>query len=241
MGGARRIVYISGAPRGREDEPRRAAGGRARVRAAEGRTGSRRRCTTRCGRRGRLRRPARLWRLSALLAAGGRTRPWRRTGQTTHTGRPPGRRGPQAGQRERSYGPEAGGSFAIITLLGMGFGHFGHNGAGGAGGVVAASRARGRWRAGGVAGVRGGGGNAGGGALPVPGRSRRRAVQHPRQAPGTVAEFDRPVGICELVTVDTTGPLDVGAVAALVRGCLGDRAGAWGIALVPGGSRVPKG
>lgn len=37
-----------------------------------------------------------------------------------------------------------------------------------------------------------------------------------------MAEFDRPVGLGQLVTVDTTVPVDVGAVAALVRGFLAD-------------------
>jgi predicted kinase len=34
-----------------------------------------------------------------------------------------------------------------------------------------------------------------------------------------MAEYDRPVGLGDLVTVDTTGPVDVGAVAARVRMC----------------------
>jgi predicted kinase len=34
---------------------------------------------------------------------------------------------------------------------------------------------------------------------------------------GAMAEYDRPVGIGALVTVDTTGPVDVAAVAAEVR------------------------
>jgi predicted kinase len=34
-----------------------------------------------------------------------------------------------------------------------------------------------------------------------------------------MAEYDRPVGIGALVTVDTTGPVDVSAVAAAVRDC----------------------
>jgi hypothetical protein len=34
-----------------------------------------------------------------------------------------------------------------------------------------------------------------------------------------MAEFDRPVGIGALVTVDTTVPADVAAVAARVRAC----------------------
>lgn len=36
--------------------------------------------------------------------------------------------------------------------------------------------------------------------------------------PAAMAEYDRPVGIGGLVTVDTTRPVDVPAVAALVRG-----------------------
>jgi hypothetical protein len=32
-----------------------------------------------------------------------------------------------------------------------------------------------------------------------------------------MAEYDRPVGVGDLVTVDTTGPVDVAAVAAQVR------------------------
>jgi len=35
-----------------------------------------------------------------------------------------------------------------------------------------------------------------------------------------MAEYDRPVGIGDLVLVDTTAPVDVAAVAALVRACL---------------------
>jgi predicted kinase len=34
-----------------------------------------------------------------------------------------------------------------------------------------------------------------------------------------LAEYDRPVGIGALLTVDTTGPVDVNAVAAAVRDC----------------------
>ena len=34
-----------------------------------------------------------------------------------------------------------------------------------------------------------------------------------------MAEWDRPVGIGALVTVDTTGPVDVAAVAAAIRNC----------------------
>ncbi len=39
-------------------------------------------------------------------------------------------------------------------------------------------------------------------------------------SPEFVAQFDRPVGLGELVVVDTTGPADVPAVAAQVRACL---------------------
>jgi hypothetical protein len=35
----------------------------------------------------------------------------------------------------------------------------------------------------------------------------------------TIAQYDRPVGIGALATVDTTTPVDVTAVAAAVRGC----------------------
>jgi len=34
-----------------------------------------------------------------------------------------------------------------------------------------------------------------------------------------MAEYDRPVGLGDLVTVDTTRPVDVAAVAAAVRAC----------------------
>jgi hypothetical protein len=37
-----------------------------------------------------------------------------------------------------------------------------------------------------------------------------------------MAEYDRPVGIGDLVAVDTTVPVDVPAVAARVRGYYGD-------------------
>ena len=36
-------------------------------------------------------------------------------------------------------------------------------------------------------------------------------------SPDFLAEFDRPVGLGDLVTVDTTGPVDVAAVADRVR------------------------
>ena len=38
-----------------------------------------------------------------------------------------------------------------------------------------------------------------------------------------MTEYDRPVGIGDLVTVDTTAPVDVAAVAALVRGYLAEK------------------
>jgi hypothetical protein len=37
-----------------------------------------------------------------------------------------------------------------------------------------------------------------------------------------MAEYDRPVGIGDLVTVDTTRPVDVAGVAERVRACQGD-------------------
>jgi hypothetical protein len=54
-------------------------------------------------------------------------------------------------------------------------------------------------------------------------RYRDRArTRHPvhvvaRLTPGMLAEYDRPVGIGELVTVDTAVPVDAAAVAAAVR------------------------
>ena len=38
--------------------------------------------------------------------------------------------------------------------------------------------------------------------------------------PEVLAEYDRPVGIGELITVDTTAPVDVAALAERVRACL---------------------
>jgi hypothetical protein len=38
-------------------------------------------------------------------------------------------------------------------------------------------------------------------------------------SPDLLAEFDRPVGIGDLITVDTTGPVDVAALADQVRQC----------------------
>jgi hypothetical protein len=40
-----------------------------------------------------------------------------------------------------------------------------------------------------------------------------------------LAEYDRPVGIGELVTVDTAVPVDAAAVAAAVRAALAGRGG----------------
>ncbi len=40
-----------------------------------------------------------------------------------------------------------------------------------------------------------------------------------------MAEYDRPVGIGDLVTVDTTAPVDVAAVAARVRAYHGQAGG----------------
>jgi hypothetical protein len=40
-----------------------------------------------------------------------------------------------------------------------------------------------------------------------------------RLSPELLAESDRPVGIGELITVDTTGPVDVAALADRVRKC----------------------
>jgi hypothetical protein len=58
---------------------------------------------------------------------------------------------------------------------------------------------------------------------PVPAVARHNArVTHPVHVVtalqlGAMAEYDRPVGIGALVTVDTTVPVDVSAVAAAVR------------------------
>jgi hypothetical protein len=38
-----------------------------------------------------------------------------------------------------------------------------------------------------------------------------------RLSPELLAEYDRPVGLGDLVTLDTTGPVDVAAVAGRVR------------------------
>jgi len=53
----------------------------------------------------------------------------------------------------------------------------------------------------------------------------RAAARHPVHVitsltPEHLAEFDRPVGIGEVITVDTTGPVDVAALAVRVRACL---------------------
>jgi predicted kinase len=50
----------------------------------------------------------------------------------------------------------------------------------------------------------------------------RAAARHPvhvltRLTPEMLAEFDRPMGIGELITVDTTAPVDVAALAGQVR------------------------
>jgi predicted kinase len=50
----------------------------------------------------------------------------------------------------------------------------------------------------------------------------RAAISHPVHvvtslSPELLAEFDRPVGIGELITVDTTAPVDVAALAETVR------------------------
>jgi predicted kinase len=48
-------------------------------------------------------------------------------------------------------------------------------------------------------------------------RSRHPVHVNPTLSPDELAEFDRPVGIGELITVDTTVPVDVPALAVLVR------------------------
>ena len=50
----------------------------------------------------------------------------------------------------------------------------------------------------------------------------RAGIRHPVHVvtsltPGMLAEYDRPVGIGEVVTVDTAAPVDAAAVAAAVR------------------------
>jgi predicted kinase len=55
--------------------------------------------------------------------------------------------------------------------------------------------------------------------------------------PDDLAEFDRPVGIGALVTVDTTGPVDVAAIAARVRSLLLSRKRAREWRGAPGASR----
>ena len=54
--------------------------------------------------------------------------------------------------------------------------------------------------------------------------AQRAAASHPVHvvtalSPAFLAEFDRPVGIGDVITVDTTGPVDVAAVADHVRTC----------------------
>jgi hypothetical protein len=46
--------------------------------------------------------------------------------------------------------------------------------------------------------------------------------------PDMLAEYDRPVGIGEVITVDTAVPVDAAAVAAAVRACLERPAGRGG-------------
>ena len=49
----------------------------------------------------------------------------------------------------------------------------------------------------------------------------RHAVHVVKKLPAeAMAEFDRPVGIGDLILIDTTAPVDVPAVAARVRDCL---------------------
>jgi hypothetical protein len=62
--------------------------------------------------------------------------------------------------------------------------------------------------------------------------AERAAACHPvhvvtTMSPELVAEFDRPIGIGELIVVGTTTPVDVAALAARVRACWsrGDLAG----------------
>ena len=52
--------------------------------------------------------------------------------------------------------------------------------------------------------------------------AERAATSHPvhvvtRLSPGQMAEYDQPVGIGDLITVDTTAPVDLVALADLVR------------------------
>ena len=58
------------------------------------------------------------------------------------------------------------------------------------------------------------------------GAGERPRVTHPvhvltKLAVEAMAEYDRPVGIGDLITVDTARPVDVARVAALVRGFCG--------------------
>ena len=57
--------------------------------------------------------------------------------------------------------------------------------------------------------------------------AQRATASHPVHvvitlSPAFLAEFDRPVGIGDLITVDTTGPVDAVALADRVRGCWTD-------------------
>jgi hypothetical protein len=61
----------------------------------------------------------------------------------------------------------------------------------------------------------------------------RAGIRHPVHVvtsltPGMLAQYDRPVGIGEVVTVDTAVPVDAAAVAAAVRACLERPAGRGG-------------
>jgi hypothetical protein len=52
--------------------------------------------------------------------------------------------------------------------------------------------------------------------------AERAAASHPvhvvtNLSPAFLAEFDRPVGIGDVITVDTTGPVNVAALAGRVR------------------------
>jgi hypothetical protein len=54
--------------------------------------------------------------------------------------------------------------------------------------------------------------------------AERAAASHPVHvvttlSPAFLAEFDRPVGLGDVITVDTTGPVDVAALADRVREC----------------------
>jgi hypothetical protein len=54
--------------------------------------------------------------------------------------------------------------------------------------------------------------------------AERAATSHPVHvvtslSPELLAEFDRPVGIGQVITVDTTGPVNVAELATAVRSC----------------------